>query len=226
MIRDDGEAIEMKTLLALLAIALLSVGVDACGGAAKGTGSTSTSSSSATTASPAKTAASTAPARALTKADVDKDNDIGAPFDDNNHEALTYGHAANATDTRAVSEMVKRYYAAALRGDGATACAMIVSSLAKAVVEDYGPGSPGPEYLRSGKTCPAIMALLFKYLHAQFSAEVPKLKVARVRLRVTPGFGTHGFAIMSFGTLPERELAVDREGNTWKAQALIDIELP
>jgi hypothetical protein len=214
----------MKSLPALLTIALLSVGVTACGSASKGMSSTSTTSSSAATTSPSptKTTTSAASTQVYTKADADKDNDISAPDDDaSNRYALSYGHAASAADQRAVTELVKRYYAAALKGDGAKACAMIVSSLSKAVVEDYGHGSPGPSYLQSGKTCPQVMALLFKHFHAQLTAEIPKLEVARVRL-----VGPHGFAIMSFGAMPEREISVRREGSAWKVQALLDSELP
>jgi hypothetical protein len=213
----------VRALFTLLAIALLSVGASACGNASKGTGSTSAASATATTgSSPTKTASSTASTPLYTKADADKDNDTGAPYDDtSNSTALDYGHAASAADKQAVTELVKRYYAGALEGNGAKACAMIVSSLSKAVVEDYGHGSAGPPYLQSGKTCPAVMTLLFKHSHAQLSLELPKLKVSRVRL-----VGTHGLAIMSFGTMPEREISVLREGSAWKVQALLDSELP
>lgn len=214
----------MKSLLALLAIALLSVGVAACGGAGKGTDAATTAASSSATATtaPAKTVSSATSTRGYAKVDADKDNDIGAALDDKNNKlALDYGHAASAADKRAVTELIKRYYAVALRGDGAKACAMIISSLSKAVVEDYGHGSVGPAYLQSGTTCPAVMALLFKHYHTQFTVQVPKLEVPRVRL-----VGTHGFAILSFGKMPEREISVYREGDTWKVQALLDNELP
>ena len=35
----------------------------------------------------------------------------------------------------------------------------------------------------------------------------------------------HGFALLSFGTLPEREIIVVREGHIWRIGGLIDSEL-
>ena len=204
----------MKLLLILLTVAMFSLGPVACGGANSG-------ADSASIASPS-TVSNTAPAPTYAKADSDKDNDIGAPYDDtNNSGILNYGHAANATDERAIAALVKRYYATAVAGDGSKACSMIVSSLSKAVVEDYGHGSAGSPYLSSGKTCSAVMALLFKHSHSQLAAELPKLKVSHVRL-----LGDRGLAVLTFGAMPERQIPIGLEGHTWKVQALLDSELP
>lgn len=201
----------MRLLLALVA-GLLAIYACACGGATKSTNGTSGSSANATT-----TSASTP---SYLKVDSDKDNDIGAPYDDtNNNSALDYGHAASAADRQAVTQLVKRYYTIAATGDGAQACSMITPSLSKAVAEDYGHGSAGPSYLSSGTSCPAVMTLLFKHLHSQLAVELAKLEVTRVRL-----VGDRGFAILRFGAL-ERELSVGRQGHTWRVQALLDSEL-
>lgn len=202
----------MRPPLTLLTAALLSICVSACGHTNGGTGSTSHSPS---------TAATTSSTQVYTKADSDKDNDIGAPNDDpNNNTTLDYGHAASPADKQAVTGLIKRYYTAAEAGNGTYACSMIVSSLAKATAEDYGHGSGGPTYLSSGKTCPTVMALLFKHFHSQLTAELPKLNVARVRLN-----GDRGIAILNFGTMPERQISVGLEGHTWKVLALLDSEL-
>jgi hypothetical protein len=189
----------MKSLLAPLVVALLGVAVAACGGSSdKRAGSTSSSTNAAATGT---TSSNTS----------------------NNSSALHFGHAASAADQQAVTALLERYYAAAAAGDGANACSMIVSSLAEAIVEDYGPGSPAPSYLKTGTTCPAIMAMLFKHFHSQLTAELPKLRVTRVRL-----VGRAGFAILSFGTMPEREFPVgfEKHAHAWKVQGLIDRELP
>ncbi len=218
----NWEGLKTKSLPPLLAIALLSTIISACGGTSKGTSSTSTPSSAAAASSPTKTASASSSIPGYAKVDGDRDNDVGAAYDDtNNNAVLNYGHAASAVDKQAAAALVKRYYAAALQGDGAKACSMIVSSLSKAVVEDYGHGSAGPAYLQGGKTCPAVMELLFEHFHGQLVAELPKLEVRRVRLA-----GEHGVAILSFGTLPERQIPVSREGAAWKVDAPLDSELP
>ena len=209
----------MKQLLALLAIALLSASASACGGA----GSTSRVSSS--TVAGDSTAATNAPGTTstpdYTKADSDKDNDIGTPGNDNdNNSTLDFGHAANASEKRTITTLVKRYYTTALAGDGARACSMLYSTLAEAVPEDYGQ-QPGPPYMRGAETCQTAMTLLFKHFHTQLTIEVPKLEVTRIRL-----IEHHGFALLSFGTLPEREILVAREGHIWKMNGLYDSELP
>jgi hypothetical protein len=72
-----------------------------------------------------------------------------------------------------------------------------------------------------GTTCAAVLTLLFKHDHPQLVAELPKLEVARVRL-----IEHHGIVILHFGTLPERQIPVAREGHTWKLQGLLDSEVP
>jgi hypothetical protein len=203
----------MKLLMSLTAV-LLSVCVTACGGSSKETGSISHASSEAAAPYPTSTPD-------FTKADADKDNDIGAAADDsNNNRVFDYASPANPTDKRAITGLVKRYYAAAGAEDGTRACSMLYSTFAESVPEDYG-RSAGPPYLRGGKTCAAVMVLLFKHLHHQLSVEIPKLKVTHVRLQQH-----HGLAALSFGALPERQILVGREGHNWKIEMLLDSELP
>lgn len=208
----------MKPLLSLLAVAPLSAGVCACGGANGNAGSASQAASR--TVATAATAA-TAPAPVLSKADRDMDNDIGAPSDDtNNNSTLHFGHAANASDRRAIASLIRRYYATALAQDGAEACSLLYSTVAEGAPEDYGLSPPGPPYMR-GTTCPAVMNGLFKHFHAQLAADVSKLQVASVRL-----VERHGIAVLAFGSMPERRISVKREGRTWRVETLYDSELP
>jgi hypothetical protein len=202
--------------LALLVSALLGFGVCACG-SSTGTQSASHTASSVSTAN---ASSNTSPPTDFRAVDGDRDNDVGAPYDDkNNNRDLNFGRAANASDRRAVTALVKRYYAAALAEDGTGACSMIYSTLAEAVPEDYGQ-VPGPLYMRGAKTCPAALVLMFKHFHMQLAAEVPKLVVTRVRL-----IERHGFAFLGFGTLPERKIDIAREGHAWKIDGIIDSEL-
>lgn len=213
----------MKSLLALLAVCLLSGCMVACGGSGKSTtsGASTTVSSTKTDATGSTVPTDTTPAHVETKADADKDNDLEAPYDDtNNNSTLNFGHEANSADTRTITALIKRYYTAALAENGAKACSMIYSTLEEAVPEDYGQSPPGPSYM-SGTTCSAVLSLLFKHFHPQITLEYPKLVVARVRL-----VEHHGYAILHFGTLPERQIDVSREGHTWKIGQVLDSEVP
>jgi hypothetical protein len=211
-----GRFATMRPTLALLTTMLLGVIVCGCGGASTKTHSTYHVPTSAA----ARNYTPTEPALNYTKADSDKDNDIGAPDDDTqNTSALDFGHAASAPERQTITALVKRYYAAALAENGAKACSMIYSTLAAAVPEDYG-GPPGPLYMRGAKTCAAAVTLLFKHFHTLLTLQVPRLKVARVRL-----IEHHGLALLNFGKLPEREIYVAREGHIWRMSALLDGEL-
>jgi hypothetical protein len=163
-------------LLSTFAAALLGVSIAACG-------SSRSANSEPQASNAAPSAASTeASTEDLTKVDRDKDND-NAPYDDtNNNGVMEYGHAAGASDTQAITALIKRYYAIATAGDGAQACTMLYITLAESVAEDQGKGSAGAPYLSQGTTCPTVMSLLFKYYHSQLALELPLLKVTHVGL--------------------------------------------
>jgi hypothetical protein len=205
----------MSTVLALIAI-----GVAACGSA-------STSRSSHSPSAPGAAASSDASGRVpstetgASEARVigDKDNDDSALPDDENRAVRDYGHPADAAQRRSITALLEGYYAIALAGNGAKACSMISASLVKAVPLDYG--KLGPSYLHGGKTCTAVLALLFTHEHRLLATEVPHLLVRDVRLQ-----GAHGLALLAFGAVPEREIDVRREGHTWKLEAPLDRELP
>lgn len=209
----------MRAQLSLLAAALLSAGVCACGGSS-GNASSHTSLQPPVTDATKFVGTSLAPAPVIAKADGDQDNDIGAPYDDtNNNSTLDFGHAASSSDRRAIISLVRRYYAIALAENGAKACSMVYSTLAESVPEDYGTAPGGPRYLRGG-TCPVVVTKLFEHYHSQLAAEVPKLRVSRVRL-----MERHGLAVLTFGTMPERQISVEREEHIWRMATLLDGEL-
>jgi hypothetical protein len=201
----------MRPLLCLLALLALSQGLAACGGSG---GRAVASASTAVTVS--------GPAPLETKTDADKDNDIGAPSDDaNNSQALDFGHAASSSEQRAITALVKRYYAAALAENGARGCALLYSTIAEAAPEDDSREPGTPAYMQHLTTCAQVLTALFKHYHPQLAAELPKLQVTRVRLEEH-----HGWAFLSFGTLPERRISVQRERHVWKMSQILDEELP
>jgi hypothetical protein len=209
----------MKQLLAAFAIGAVCVCLVACGSTNKA-GSGSQTSTTTEEAAVSTTPTNAPPAPAQTKPDADNDNDFGAIRDEpNNDRSVDFGHEADPSDKRAVTALIKRYYGAAVKGEGAKACSMLYSTLEESVPEDYGISPPSKPYLR-GTTCPAVLSLLFKHYHPQLALEYPRLEVARVRL-----IEHHGITILHFGKLPEREIVIAREGHTWKLDALIDSEM-
>jgi hypothetical protein len=155
------------------------------------------------------------------QADSDFDNDAETKdkgyFDADDNSIRTYGHAAVRVDKQAIAAVVKRYYAAAVAGDGTRACSMILPSFAKAIPEDYGQ-APGPAYLRGAKTCAAVMGLLFRQVHRQVAAA---FEVTGVRVE-----GISALAILGSRVLPARYLSLERQGGAWRIVGLLDESLP
>lgn len=156
--------------------------------------------------------------------DVDKDNsedhkpDENGNYHDSDDSIVTFGHTANSVDTQAITAAVKRYYAVAASGNGSKACSMLVPSLAKAIPEDDGHGSAGPSYLQAGRTCPAIMALLFKHMRNQVTVSI---HVTAVRTN-----GNHAVALLGSKTVPASEVLIERQGGVWMISSLIGSPLP
>jgi hypothetical protein len=222
----------------LLAFGLLGVGIAACGGSSSSNNAAPAShiSSGGPTAGPAASSSSAAPSVTTThladpnlpppqpsqrdreRLDRDEDDYIHAPEDHNKTDPPGYVLASPA-DTRAITALVKRYYAAALAEDGARGCSMFPPSFTKGIPLDYG--KLGPSYLkRAAGTCPAVMSLFFKHEHRQLASEVPQLEVVRASIN-----GTQVSVILRFGRLRERFISVLREGNVWRIAGLLDGEL-
>jgi hypothetical protein len=238
----------MKLSLALLAVAM-GLCVIACGSGSGGTSSAPSSSTNSVAGggvgatSPSSATDASTQVKSLFKGDSDHDQ-IGDSDNDNNNDddndsstdykkseeglyqdkddngIVDYGHLASATDDKAVTALVKRYYTAAVAGDGASACSMIIPSFARAVPEDYGRAT-GPTYLRGGKSCPAVMSLLFKHSHQQLAAGATTLEVTGVRVS-----GNQGFALLGSRVTPASDIPVQREAGAWKVDALIGNALP
>lgn len=211
----------MRLLFMLFTAALLGVIITACG-SDRGTNSASSPSNTAAAVSVASTTTSSTAAKDNEAvADRDKDND-GNPYDDtNNNSVVEYGRPAGPSDMRAITALIKRYYATAAGNNGVRACTMLYITLAESVAEDQGKGSAGAPYLSQGTTCPTVLNLLFKHYHSLLALELPLLKVKHVGL-----IQHHGLALLSFGKLPERQISIRRERHTWKIETILDSSLP
>jgi hypothetical protein len=235
----------VRSLIWVSAIALLGAYLTACGGAGKGVSSVPPGTSSAaatpgTPGTPTIIASSETPGLRGLKGDEDDDdtasnrtyntkNDNDADYDNDSKAKepktyydsddgpiRSYGEVANASDSRAIAALVKRYYAAAAAANGARACPLIYSLFAEAIPEDYGRGA-GPAYSR-GNTCAVVMSKLFKHNHAQLPA---KIVVTAVRVN-----GNQARALIGSVAAPASYLLLRRERGVWKVDALLGMPLP
>lgn len=231
----------MGRSLTLLAVALVSVGVVACGGAVKNAHlAHRPSSSAATSGTPALAAAGTSKAPVLFKGDGDDDGvsaiekerskfdrdgdadneDGGGYYDIDDDNLLFYGHTASAADGRAIRAVVRRYYATAAADNGAAACPLLSSALAREAPREYGQ-SPGSRVPR-GETCATALSRLFRQLHRLVAGGGAPLKLGVIRVQ-----GSHGLAWLGVrGTLSDSYIEVRRQDGAWKIDSLFDRELP
>ncbi|MGC2374858.1 MAG: hypothetical protein WA484_13380 [Solirubrobacteraceae bacterium] len=209
----------MRRSLALLATGLLGLTAVACGGTSKTTSSISASPHDAgpSGGSAATSASGASQPSGYLKDDGDADGDDGqnpanAPNDDLAFLA-TYGHGASPADMRAVTTLVKSYYAAAAAGEAARACSLLDSTLAAGLASGQSQAPHGPR-----DRCAASMAPLLRQQHQRLTAEDPAtMTVIGVHVK-----GNLGLAVLGFRTMPEAVIVVEREGSMWKIDALFD----
>jgi hypothetical protein len=132
--------------------------------------------------------------------------------DGDDGSTLAYGHPAGVADEQAVTAIVKRFYVVAAAGDGERACAMLIPSLAKAVPVDYG-RAPGPSYLRGGKTCPAVMALLFMHSRRELSGPATVTGVLVNR--------DQAYALLGSSTMSASYITLQRQHGAWMINELL-----
>ncbi len=214
----------MRWTLTLAAIALLSPGPSGCGGGSKSTLSAPTTPSKAAAGGGAPTVAS-GPDSVGGYRHGDDDGDLDTPYYLDDRRVRHFAHAAGRIDKQEVERLVRRYYAAAAVGAGATACSLMSSSLATGpslgdLVEATYPVAPSVPPLRGG-SCASIMSLLFAEDHRHLVADSTTLQVVMVRVgRI------RGLALLGFRATPERQIGVEREHGAWKIDSVLDRALP
>jgi hypothetical protein len=205
----------MRFLIGMLVIVVLAMTCAGCGRGNKqvktATGGSSVSTDNGSTAVPTDTTASTTTQTSPAKSDRDGDSD-------NNDDDYDYGHAANAIEGLSITQVVTRYYKAAASEGGASGCALIYSLYAEEIPEVYGEES-GPPSLR-GNTCAVVMSKLFKQEHQRLTTDFATMKILAIRIR-----RLRGLVIMSFKSMPQRDIAIHREGDKWKIDELLDTNL-
>jgi hypothetical protein len=196
--RDEPGSRDMKRPLTLLAVSLAGLGANACGSAGDSSPGTG------------KTAAASGPRSASPAAGRHPDVDYPEPsYDGDDGPARHFGRAADTADRRAVTLLLRRYYAAAIARDGRRACSLMASRLAKSVVEDHSRSRLDPAL--HGKPCAAIMSVLFTRQRGRVAVEAGTLRVAGVRVA-----GEEGYALLRMKTAPVGWAFVLREHGAWK----------
>lgn len=151
--------------------------------------------------------------------DSDYDNDTREKFgfyDADDAAMVKWGKAAGPVDLLAISSVVKRYYAAAVAGDGSASCALLTILFAEAIPEDYGRGA-GPSYAR-GSTCQVVSSKLFRHIHAQLARPIV---VVAVRVQ-----GKMARAMIGSQAAPAAVLPLRGEAGMWKVDSLLASTLP
>ncbi|HEY5287023.1 MAG TPA: hypothetical protein VIJ50_07955 [Solirubrobacteraceae bacterium] len=190
------------TLSCLLAAALPALALGGCGDAGRSSGALAKAGSGVL----------------LGDEDGDyKDVPRGGYYDADDSAIRDYGHAAGASDTRALTALLRRYYAAAAADDGRAACALTYSLLVETLPEEYGQ-PPGPRYLSGAATCPAVLAIVFKRFHAKL---VMPFEVESVRVS-----GERAEVLIGSRTLQAGMVTARREGRAWKIDGLLATPLP
>jgi hypothetical protein len=212
----------MRRSPALPAAALLAVTILACG---ETTSKVKDSSSPATSAAGSTTASSrAAPSGGYLRIDGDQDDDDRAhasPAVNDDRELFeTYGKSASPADTRAVRKLVQSYYAAALAADGATACSLLHANLAANLAHAAGPDPRKSSRESAREACVRFMSTLLAQQHQRLADGVPTMLVTSVHVK-----GDVGLAVLGFRSMPEAEIAVEREGHQWKVDALLDSDV-
>jgi len=208
----------MRQLLAMLATVLLLLLSGACGGTGKVASSRSSGSHAETGKGASDMHAPVTTPGSYSRNDGDNDFDDARGYRDNskNDDRIlfaAYGKRANPNDARAVTALVKRYYAAAAAGDGARTCSLLDSSLANALAPEQRQSAPAPR-----EACARAISPLLRQQHQHLIADnVSTMVVTSVHVK-----GNLGLAALGFRTMPEGEIVVEREGKAWKVDALFD----
>lgn len=210
-----------KPLAVLLVMALFGVMSVAYGCASTSSTSQTSSVNVASNRVPKPSASLKAPQRPGIKDTYDEDERASRETEENDDEEIEiYGRPANAAEWQSAIAFVKSYYAAAVAENGATACTLLVPSLAQDIGGSYE--KPSEPYYLHGKTCAEVMTKLFKYRHKLLTAENAGLEVTDVRAT-----SQTDFILLAFKGIRERRyMGVLRDGDTWKLEALTDSPYP
>jgi hypothetical protein len=207
--------------MGLFAMALLGLGVAACGSGATSTKSQTVAGTVPTDPIPKATASLKAPPRPGIDDTYDEDDTAPRKVEEHDDEEIEiYGKPASPAEWQAAAAFAKAYFTAAAAENGVAACGLLVPSLAQGTGGNYEKPSD-PSYLH-GKTCAEVMTKLFKHRHKLMAAEAAGLEITDVRVT-----SRTAFVLLAFKGIRERRyMGVERFGKGWKLEALLDSQYP
>jgi hypothetical protein len=141
----------------------------------------------------------------------------GLIYDRDDAPTRFYGHQASHHDKQAIGALVKLYYTAAAKRDGAAACRLTHKIMIEATVESHAE-QPGAHT----ENCGTILAGLFEQHHREIVRDSTTLKVVDVRVGSLTALALLRFANASQPV----HLEVHREGSTWKLWSLLASHMP
>jgi hypothetical protein len=198
-----------RPLAALLASALLATGAVACGSSGPSASARAGAGSSRATS----TSSSAAGGYLREDGDEDADETSTAEGDqDDQTQLASYGPKAGPATTRAIANILRRYYAAAAAGDGDGACALLNAALAASLAAAAGPTG------KDAHTCAAGIAPVLAQQHQRLLAEQP----ATMTVIAVYAKGGLALATLGFKHAPESDILLTRAGSAWKIDALYD----
>jgi hypothetical protein len=120
-----------------------------------------------------------------------------------------FGHLASASEREAIASVLKRYYAAAAREDGESACRLMDPLFRRLVPTSYShSGGAGANY--RGRTCATVMAQVFRENHAKLTS-IPEVLEALVK-------GSYAYAVVGSDSLTPHYLSMHRHHGTWTVE--------
>jgi hypothetical protein len=193
--------LRLSSLLTCSVLVLAGLIVVGCGGA--GNASSASGQQSSGTHPPAR----------------DGDNDVDSlgqgRYDTDNDANPTFGPAASASERQVIVALIKRYYAAAVAGEGARACSMLYPLIAETVVEAHHPGKGTPA-LR-GSTCAQVAAKVFAQRHRELVADAATLRVGWIQRQAR-----QAVTLVHFGPTRELIVRVHQAPGGWQMNNLLD----
>jgi hypothetical protein len=150
--------------------------------------------------------------------DNDSDEPVPASYrfpDSDDRSVFAWGRPVPGATRAAIEGVLKRYYYAAARGDGAAACQLFTPLLAHGAASEYT--LPGQSHYFP--TCAALMSAMFAQSRQELSAPISVIAVRGHR-------GGQARAIVASRTLRASWVFLQREGSSWRLPALSGVVLP
>lgn len=211
----------MWRLLGCLAAALPAGGLLACGSAhPQGRAGVRSPAVRSDAATPTGASSPRESLAAPLSGDGDGDSPERSTFDSDDFHSMHFGYAADAQDRRTITALIKRYYAALAREDGATVCSLLLEVVAESMPETQRAQTGGPAAAQTASTCPAAVTPVLAASHRSLVEEDSTLEVigARVRRR-------RASAILRFRHRAARHILLYKEEGRWKIGTLADEDL-